>query len=188
MDDYYVYAYLRESDNTPYYIGKGRGKRAFTNQNHSVSLPKDRSKIHLYQTGLSENDAFLLEKEYIKLFGRKDNNTGILLNRTEGGEGVSGVPKPWRSKANKINPPRKGTKTSKKARENMSIAAKNNPRKYWLGKNRDEETKNKISETKKGTVQTEEHKMKNSNKIKELWKDPVWRDKMLTARKKKKDL
>ena len=36
-----------------------------------------------------------------------------------------------------------------------------------------------------GTIQTEEHKQINSQKIKELWKDPIWREKMLEARRKK---
>lgn len=43
----------------------------------------------------------------------------------------------------------------------------------------------KISESKKGTIQTEEHKMKNSLKIKELWQNPIWRENMLHARRKK---
>lgn len=86
MDIYYVYAYLREKDNTPYYIGKGKNKRAYS-KDHSVSVPNDKSKIIFYHTNLTESDAHELEKYYIKLYGRKDLNTGILYNQTDGGDG-----------------------------------------------------------------------------------------------------
>jgi len=89
MNIYYIYAYLRKKDLTPYYIGKGKARRAYEKQ-HTVSVPKDRTKIVFYQTNLTEIDAFKLEISYIKLYGRKDLGTGILLNQTDGGEGTSG--------------------------------------------------------------------------------------------------
>jgi hypothetical protein len=84
---YYVYAYLRE-DGSPYYIGKGKNKRAYSNK-HAVNLPPHQRIIFLAKS-LYNSEAILLEKKLIKEFGRKDNGTGILRNLTDGGEGTTG--------------------------------------------------------------------------------------------------
>lgn len=86
--NYYVYLYLRP-DYTPYYVGKGKDNRAYR-KHKGISVPKDKSRIILIQDNLTELQSLILERYYIRWFGRKDNNTGILRNLTDGGEGSSG--------------------------------------------------------------------------------------------------
>ncbi len=116
---YYTYAYLRE-DKTPYYIGKGKGNRVNETRGRPCNKPpKDR--ILILKDNLTEEEAFKHEIYMINVFGRKDIKTGILHNKTNGGDGASGaiISQETREKLRLSNI---GKKKSEKARKNMSIS------------------------------------------------------------------
>ena len=84
---FYVYAYLRK-DGTPYYIGKGHGKRIH-NRHENVKVPPRERRVFLKEN-LEEQEAYDYEMELIKDYGRKNfDEGGILWNVAVGGPYVS---------------------------------------------------------------------------------------------------
>ena len=162
---YYTYAYLRE-DRTPYYIGKGKGNRAYRRRKTDIKPPKDKSRILILKQNLTEQEAFRHEVYMIAVFGRKDLGTGILHNRTDGGEGSSGAIKSDETRK-KLSEANKGRTYSEETRKKMSEA----------NKNPSKETRKKMSEARKGERNPfcgKNHSDENRRKISEAQKGKKW--------------
>ena len=155
MNKFYTYAFLRE-DRTPYYIGKGSCRRIYENKGRPCGRPKDISRVIFLKQNLTEEEAFRHEIYMIAVFGRKDLGTGILHNRTDGGEGCSGCI-PSEETKRKISEKNKGKNKPPRSKEHRKKLSEVNK-----GKILSEETRKKISEAKNGTLVSKKTRQKIS--------------------------
>ena len=96
-NNWYVYRHIREDKNEPFYIGIGNKKnyaRAYENKPdrrneiwRKIFIKTD-IRVEIILEGLSKIQSSEKEQEFIKLYGRKDLNTGSLTNMTDGGDGI----------------------------------------------------------------------------------------------------
>jgi len=188
---YYTYAYLRE-DKTPYYIGKGSSRRIYEKHSRVCAPPKDISRIIFLKKNLTEEEAFKHEIYMISVFGRKDLGTGILHNRTNGGEGVSGYIHTEETKR-KLSKSKSGEKhymygkilsVETKRKISKSNSGKNHPLygKFEhtnpnYGKTHSAETKNKMSIALSGEnhpLYGKMHSTETKNKISDAMRGRIW--------------
>jgi hypothetical protein len=137
---FYVYEHWRLDRDECFYVGKGKGRRAYSQSGRNTHWTNIVSKlerngfayeIRFVATGLTENEAFSLEMERIAFWKDKAD----ICNKTDGGDGVSGLV------------------MSEEARKKMSERAKGRPGvKSMLGRKHTEETKAKMKAAKLGKL------------------------------------
>jgi hypothetical protein len=145
----YVYLHRQKDNNEPFYVGVG-GLLSFdnyqrANANNWKGLAS-RSKfwksivskfgftVEIVLDNCTKQEAFSEEIRLIKLYGRQDIETGILVNHTDGGDG----------------------------RVNSSTEIKSNCGKKNIGRKLSEDHIQKISNANKGKVSSDEKRLKIS--------------------------
>jgi hypothetical protein len=179
----YIYQHRRKDTNEVFYIGigscsDGEYKRAYSKRGRTEYWERIVNKhdyiVDILLDGLTWEEACEKEKEFIKLYGRRDLKEGTLVNMTDGGEGflnLSEETKRKLSEANrgkilseetkrKISETSKGRTHSEEHKRKLSEAKKGN--KNFLGHKHSEEAKRKMSEAKEGKTHSEETKRKMS--------------------------
>lgn len=169
---FYTYAHFRP-DNSVFYIGKGHGRRAWSDKNrnpywHHVIAKHGDHKVEILAQWPTEQEAFDHEKFLIWCF--RDMGYSM-ANIADGGEGSSGY-RHQEDTIRKMQEDRAGKKNkffgcshSEDTKNLISKTKKANPSRPWLGKPRSEETKRKIAQSLQGRIgakHTEESRKKIS--------------------------
>jgi hypothetical protein len=105
MEDkkYYVYKHYIDDPDKPFYIGMGsngkykyrykdKGRSRSISWNEYVANNGGKFQHDIIESGFTRREAFRLEIELIKKYGRADKGKGMLVNLTDGGDGCNGVP------------------------------------------------------------------------------------------------
>lgn len=93
MNNFYVYEHIRKDNGDVFYVGKGRKNRASRTDGRSDFWKRVVNKsggfsVRLVMENMTEDDAFLLEKQHISQLRAAGAR---LCNLSDGGEGPSGV-------------------------------------------------------------------------------------------------
>ena len=93
----YIYRHIRLDKNEPFYIGIGtdsKYQRAYSKQSRNIFWNRVVSKtdyeVEILLDNLTKDEAKIKEIEFIALYGKKIDKTGILTNISDGGDGNSG--------------------------------------------------------------------------------------------------
>jgi hypothetical protein len=191
---FYVYIYLDprklgkyvygeyEFEAEPFYVGMGHGDRKLahlyfahelneksykSNKIRKIKRETNKDAVIVSKNNLTRKDAANEEIKMIATIGRKDLNLGPLLNLTNGGDGSVGVV------------------ITDKIRKNWSKAQK----RIWQNPERREKSRLSWLDPKRlekfhKTINTEQFKIEDSERKKNLWKNEEYINKIKTTREK----
>ena len=174
---YYVYEHIRLDKMEPFYIGKGKGERAYDlyrNDHHDAITDEYGHAVVIIADNLTEEEAYWLERDTIEDYvfnlgygidieGHNDYNHVLphLTNMDWGGIGGKGGVKLSEETKEKMSEAKKGQipwNKGKKGMYNHSEETKQRMSESHKRENLSEETIQRMSEAKKGTHLSEEHK------------------------------
>ena len=191
----YVYRHIRLDKNEPFYIGIGTDlnyKRAYSKHSRNIYwqrvVNKTKYEVEILFDNLTKNEAEQKEIEFILLYGKKINKTGILVNINDGGGGNFGMKhtqeaKDKIGKANKLKDYSKIDKSFTQTKEYKDKISKINTGRKMPNsmrqktslrmKNRvlTESQKDKLRELRLGKFDSTETKLKKSISIKKYWEN-----------------
>jgi hypothetical protein len=166
---FYTYAHIRNDTNKIFYIGKGKGNRAFSSTGRNPFwksiVEKHGHKVEILANWKTEQEAFDHEMLLISCF--KDMGYK-LSNMTIGGEGASGVE--WTEKRKEKHSkrmsgegnPRFGNSHTKETKLKLSIAskAKIGNKNAFFGKSHNQTTKEKIKQARSNVLGKDANRFK----------------------------
>lgn len=183
-NNFYTYL-LKRPDGIPFYVGKGRGRRCSNhlkpwhlkhdpnrlkvNIINKIRRNGDEPSVEIIKKNLTESDAFLLEIELIKQYGRIKKG-GILSNMSDGGEGQYGyrhtekLKKEFSKRFSGENNPFYGKKHSDAT---LKLVGDTN-----RGKTLNNEWRKKLSVATKGRRKSDDHKRKIQIALQKYQKTP----------------
>lgn len=168
--NYYVYIYFNPITNLPFYVGKGKGGRMYHHLKETAETTDNKKKfnyinklrksgvtpiITIFKDGMSESDAYDLEEELILKYGRKDfESYGILTNICLGS-------RPPITKGEKHHNFGRGFLTKHTDETKKKISESKKGKESWhKGRTKSDETKQKMSAAQKGRLVTNEAREK----------------------------
>lgn len=172
VEMYYVYLWLRE-DRTPYYVGKGKGYRAY--QKHIIGCPPPKDRIIIVKEFEDEDESYLFEEWLIQVYRRKCEG-GTLLNTSIGGrKRNSRVRTESEFKERQKKTVKKYQQSSKGKETYKKWVAENKERVKEIKKKYYDENKEKLNEKKRGcekrSAANKIYREKNKERISQFQKE-----------------